>query len=170
MGAHRLTGDNPVDVMMERCMLYGGSKQALILTNEIPPSASVVMLFANNTITDFDIGLLVQANLNWSSDIVVNNNLFYKIKTGLVQLDKVDVEKVKENVKGMGNVYHATESKPGALAQFTSFAAKALAFDLPTSDREANSFLRFGKSSPLATAGFDKALSPVPVGALDPLQ
>jgi hypothetical protein len=155
----------PVDgVTLKGNVFFGGHKAALAYPADGTPASLLKFDVLNNTFCDYQTGLTVAQLPRFDTTVTMTNNLFYRVAQ-VVALEGVAAEKLEQAVVGEGNVYDRAASKPGALGQLPAVKAAAEAFELPTAARDAPAFLRFPKSSPLATAGKDKAA----VGALQAL-
>jgi serine/threonine protein kinase len=160
-------GTSLVKVAFERCVFVGGGKQGFLYPSVANPELVMDFRVEHCTFALCDTGLNLQQQPSLlSSNIFLNDNLFYKVKEAVVSLRPDFAPKLAEVLQGEGNC-HDKSSKPGNVqeAGLPKFKLQAQEFQLPTGSPIAVEYLRYPKSSPLAKAGRNGT----PLGALDPL-
>jgi hypothetical protein len=148
-------------------LFYRGLQNAFAYPKDVAAGTSLIELrIVNNTICDYQCGFMIQQQLDLlASSIEVENNLFYRISQGVgVAGGIVTPENLVAIMSGDGNVREA-KSPDGNFSALTKFKVQGMAFELPMKSKDAPDFLRYPKSSELATAGAKKA----PVGAFPPM-
>jgi hypothetical protein len=154
-------------VTFERNVFYGGGKQCFSYGSTGPSDLLLDFRLSNNTFAGYESVIELQQATNFSSNILLNGNLFYQIRQGILVIRNEVVEKLPEVLKGEHNLHDSAVSKSGLSDPnpLPNLKLGAVDFQLPTKSTSANDFLRYSSKSPLATAGKDKGA----VGALEPL-
>jgi serine/threonine protein kinase len=153
-------------IVFERNVFFRCGKQGIVYPADAPPDLAIDLRLENNTFTGLDSGLELQQQISiLDSTILLQRNLFYQVRLGIVLVRPDMAEKLAAVIRGESNYFDKSVSKPGNLSDATRLALglQLLDFHLPIANPLANDFLRFKKTSPLALQ--DKQF----VGALEPL-
>jgi serine/threonine protein kinase len=165
----RFEGNSQVhDCTFQGNLFYRGLKYGMAYPNNVSSGTTLDRLqVVNNTFCHYQAGFAIQQQIDTlGSSIELNNNLFYQITQGSCVADGlVSPESLAEVVKGEGNV-RETKSPEGNWKSIPKFKLQALTFELTMKSKDAPDFLRFPKSSDLATASDKKSY----VGAFPPLE
>ena len=148
-------------------LFYRGLHNAFAYPKDVAAGTSLIGLrIVNNTICDYQCGFMIQQQLDiLASGVELENNLFYRIAQGVgVVAGTVTPENLAEIIVGAGNI-RDTKSPEGNWQALPKFKLQAVTFELPMKSKDAPDFLRFPKTSELATAGNKKSH----VGAFPPM-
>ncbi len=156
-----------IAVTLHRNVFNGGKSSAIAFPTDAKDGSFLQMVVSNNTFHDYKAGLAFAKPPRFDSECELRNNLFYRIS----DVGVGNAGQLQGILIGKGNVYDQVKSRPGILAGLgkgteKELELKAIPFDLPTSVEEADKFLRYPKTSPLAAAGVGDA----PVGAFPPTE
>jgi hypothetical protein len=154
------------NVLFERNLFLAGKQTAILLPKETTSGLPFSVQFLNNTFWDYESGLLLQQFPSFNSSLRLSNSLFYQVKPGILRVEGAASGKVEGIVVGAGNVFDQAGSAPGNVTDLTTCTLRGESFTLPTRNRDADDFLRFPQTSPLANGGEKED----PVGALPPLE